>query len=161
MESNIQAISVISLILFILICAILVRLLKRDKFPYDKTESLVTNTEKIFLNVLLSVIEEDLYILTKVRLADIVHVRKGTKDYLKYFARIQSKHIDFLICDSSTFEPLLAIELDDPSHRREDAKERDEVKDKVLAAAGIPILRVPTQKQYDSRDLINNILELI
>jgi very-short-patch-repair endonuclease len=53
-------------------------------------------------------------------------------------------HVDFVLADASTLEPRLAIELDDRSHGRPEAKERDAFKDAVLAAAGMPLLRVVT-----------------
>lgn len=147
--------------LFIIVVAIILRLLRSEKFPYDKVDSIVTKTEKVFLQVLLDIVPDDFYILTKVRLADIVKVRKGTKDYLKYFNRIKSKHIDFVICDCVDFEPLLAIELDDPSHLTEEAQERDYVKNKVLEASDVPILRVKTQKKYNEEEILNDILDTI
>lgn len=151
-----------SFLLFILLGAFLFRLLFRERFPFDKVESIVTKTEKQFLQVLLSVVpNEDFYILTKVRLADIVKVRKDTNNYLKHFNKIKSKHIDFLICDCVDFEPLLAIELDDPSHLNEEAQDRDYVKNRVLESAGIPILRVKTQKKYDGQRILQDILNVI
>ncbi len=146
----------------IVIIAFIVRLLNREQYPFNKVDSIVTNVEKVFLQVLLSIVpSDDFYILTKVRLADIVQVRKGTKDYVKHFNKIKSKHIDFVICDRVDFEPLLAIELDDPSHLKEDAKQRDYVKDKILEASEIPILRIKTQKKYDEKSILNEILDKI
>lgn len=159
---NTDMIMYISIIFIVLIILLIIKLLlHREKYPFDKADSIVTDTEKKFLQVLLSIIPDDFYVLTKVRLADIVKVRKGTQDYLKHFNKIKSKHIDFVICDSVNFEPLLAIELDDPSHLKEDAQQRDYVKDKVLEASQIPILRVKTQKKYDSQNLEREIFNML
>jgi Protein of unknown function (DUF2726). len=68
--------------LFIIFVAIILRLLRREKFPYGKVDSIVTNTEKVFLKILLDVVPDDFYILTKVRLADIVKVQRNTLDTL-------------------------------------------------------------------------------
>lgn len=160
MNTNIKIYIFVSLA--IVIIAFIVRLLNIEKYPFNKVDSVVTNTEKVFLQVLLSIIPtDDFYILTKVRLADIVQVRKGTKDYVKHFNKIKSKHIDFVICDRVDFQPLLAIELDDPSHLKEDAKQRDYVKDKILEASEIPILRIKTQRKYDKKSILNEILNEI
>lgn len=159
MNTNIMIYIFIGIV--ILIIVFIVKLLRREKYPFDKVDSIVTNSEKPFLQVLLLIIPDDFYILTKVRLADIVKVRKGTKDYLRHFNKIKSKHIDFVICDSFNFEPLLAIELDDPSHLTEDAQDRDYVKDKVLQSSQMPILRVKTQKKYDKEILKEEILNIL
>jgi hypothetical protein len=160
MNTNIKIYILVSFA--IVIIAFIVRLLNREQYPFNKVDSVVTNTEKVFLQVLLSIIPpNDFYILTKVRLADIVQVRKGTKDYVKHFNKIKSKHIDFVICDRVDFQPLLSIELDDPSHLKEEAKRRDYVKDKVLEASEIPILRIKTQKKYDKESILNEILDEI
>ena len=39
--------------------------------------------------------------------------------------RIHAKHIDFVLCDPGNLQPILCIELDDPSHNRPDRIERD------------------------------------
>jgi len=59
---------------------------------------------------------------------------------------MQCKHIDFVLCDRKYSEPLLAIELDDSSHKLYDHQESDEVKDHVCAEAGLPLLRVKVQQ---------------
>jgi Protein of unknown function (DUF2726). len=56
---------------------------------------------------------------------------------------------------------LLAIELDDPSHLTEEAQERDYVKNKVLEASDVPILRVKTQKKYNPKEILIDILDTI
>lgn len=150
------------LFIFIILLIFLLKSLFKEPFPYEKVDSIVTKTEKEFLQVLLSIIPlEDFHVLSKVRLADIVKVRKGTNNYMKYFNKIKSKHIDFLICDSVDFEPLLAIELDDPSHLSEEAQDRDYIKNKVLESAGIPILRIKTQKKYNKDSIWKDIINII
>lgn len=151
----------IIIITIIVIISYILRFFLKDKFPYDKCESVVTDTEKIFLFILLSIIKEDYYVLAKVRLADVVKVRPGTKEYIKHFSKIQSKHLDFVVVDINSFEPLLAIELDDPSHLRDTAKERDAIKDEILHAANIPILRIKTERKYNINKIRDEIFDLI
>lgn len=43
---------------------------------------------------------------------------------------------------------LLAIELDDSSHRRYDNSVRDAYKDRVCSAVGLPLWRVKVQREY-------------
>lgn len=152
---------IIIIFVIIVICAFIGKHFFHEKYPYEKIESLVTSTERAFLIALLSVVDANTYVFSKVRLADIVKVKKGTKDYIKYFSKIQSKHVDFLLCDSVDFSPVLAIELDDPSHDSEDAKARDDVKNNVLDAASIPLLRIKPKKNYNLNNLKRAIDEQI
>jgi hypothetical protein len=50
-------------------------------------------------------------------------------------------------------QPLLGVELDDASHARKDRAERDDFVDNAFAAAGLPLLRIPAQRAYNTREL--------
>lgn len=80
--------------------------------------------------------EKNLIPLAKVRLADFVEVTSKS-DYMKYFAKIRSKHIDFLLLDKETLKIVVAIELDDNSH----SNEKDNFKNKLFEQINIPLLR--------------------
>jgi len=91
-----------------------------------------------------------------VNLFDLLYVEKP---HLNQAAinRIDRKHVDFVVCDAATMQPLLAIELDDSSHNSAKARETDAFKDEVFKAAGLPLLRVPAGYSYQSRDLQERI----
>ncbi len=80
---------------------------------------------------------------------------------MTYFSRIAQKHLDFLVCDSVTMKPLLGIELDDSSHKRDDRQERDDFVDRVFEAAGLPLLRLPVQREYNTREVAAKIAPLL
>lgn len=65
------------------------------------------------------------------RVADIVSIKKGTKDWQKWFNKIRSKHVDFLLCDYD-MNIVLMIELDDRSHESERAKKNDALKNAIF-----------------------------
>ena len=46
------------------------------------------------------------------------------KDWRRYRNKIDRKHVDFLIYNQTTFEPVLEIELDDSSHNNLKANQR-------------------------------------
>ncbi|MCL2842502.1 MAG: DUF2726 domain-containing protein [Oscillospiraceae bacterium] len=59
--------------------------------------------------------------------------------------------VDFVICDNN-FKPLYAIELDDKSHRQEDIKRKDEMKNKfwdalMANAPGFKFSRIPCMQE--------------
>jgi very-short-patch-repair endonuclease len=100
-------------------------------------------------------------IFCKVRLADLVFVRKEAEWDKAHFNRIQAKHIDFIVCDITTSAVRLAIELDDRSHDRADRRDRDAFVDKVLAGVGITLLRFRAQSNYNVRGLSSKLAALL
>jgi hypothetical protein len=58
-------------------------------------------------------------------------------------------------------KPLLGIELDDSSHKRESRQERDDFVDQVFEAASFPLLRFPVEREYSSREVAARIAPLL
>jgi len=121
-----------------------------EDYPYEKEQALFTPAERSFLGVLEQSVDGKLRIMGKVRLADVVKVRRGNNKstWQKAFNRIQSKHLDFVACDSATLAVKFAIELDDKSHNQSARQERDSFLDKVLDAANIPVFHFQAKRQY-------------
>lgn len=88
----------------------------------------------------------------KVRLLDIIEPRKGEQKYKTLFYKVQSKHVDFVICDQNMTIKAI-IELDDSSHDRKDRKERDEFVDLILRSVGYKVIHV-RRIGYDILDLV-------
>ncbi|MBI5057086.1 MAG: DUF2726 domain-containing protein [Nitrospirae bacterium] len=123
------------------------RLDDKSKFPYVKRDSILTNSERSFYGVLNIVLKDkNVEVFCKVGIKDIV--KTVSWDYF-YFNRISAKHLDFLVCDKSSVSPILAIELDDSSHDREDRKRSDEIKDRVFKTVGIPLVRFQVKSGYN------------
>lgn len=106
-------------------------------YSFYRKKYLFTKNEFYFYKQLQRISEErNLIPLAKVRLADFVEVTSKS-DYMKYFAKIRSKHIDFLLLEKETLKIVTAIELDDNSHN----KEKDEFKNKLFEQIKIPLIR--------------------
>ena len=86
-------------------------------------------------------------------MSDVLKVRKGADNWQSHFNKIQSKHVDFLLCDSDRVRPVCAIELDDSSHRRAKRRKRDKDVDRFFRAAGLPLVRIPAQKSYNTKEV--------
>jgi len=130
---------------------------------YKKAGNIVTRTEAKFCNVLLRCVPGHVGICPKVRIGDIVQVVDGLSWTAKRTAqsRIFQKHVDFVLCDMTSYSVLAVVELDDPSHERPDRQLRDELVDSVLFDAGLPILHVTTRSVYDEPDLTASIARLV
>ena len=123
------------------------------KLPYEARGQLVTKTELRFYKSLAKAVQDDFEIFAMVRIADLLRVEKGHRQRRLWLNKILAKHIDFVLCDPGNLQPILCIELDDPSHNRPDRIERDIFINKAFASAGLPLLRVPTQPTYRSREI--------
>lgn len=122
--------------------------------PYRRVDALLTPAERSFYEVLRPLAEErGLHVFPKVRLPDLLFVPRGVDDWRTYQNRIQQKHLDFVLCESRMIRPVLAVELDDSSHRRSDRAERDNLVDEILEGAGLPILRVAVRHGYRQAEL--------
>ena len=121
--------------------------------PFRKRDYLLSMAERSFFEVLLHTLGTDFHVFAKVRMEDIVYLPKGTQNRQAWINKVRQKHVDFLLCDRQKASSVLVIELDDASHERDDVRGRDEQKDAILRAAGLPILRVPARRAYDTREL--------
>ncbi|MCA9123943.1 MAG: DUF2726 domain-containing protein [Planctomycetaceae bacterium] len=123
---------------------------QRSPFPYGRRRYLLSIAERRFFATLLKAAPPGVAIFSKVRLADLVFVRKEAEGNKTHFNRIQAKHIDFVICDIATSAVQLAIELDDKSHSRDDRKRRDAFVDDLLKHVHIPLLRFRAKDRYNA-----------
>ncbi|MEO8287911.1 MAG: DUF2726 domain-containing protein [Chloroflexota bacterium] len=126
-------------------------------YPYQRRDYLLSKAERSFYEVLYRAVGPDFHVFPKVRLADVVQVKRGTEKWQSHFNRINSKHVDFLLCSTDTLTPTLVIELDDSSHSSATAEAADAFRNNVFNAAGLPILRVPARSTYNSRDLADQV----
>ena len=113
-----------------------------QNLPYKKKLLLTTN-EWSFYKSLKPVADELGYsVLAKIRLADLVEVNvSDKKDYMKYFNKINKKHVDFVLAKPENLQIELLIELDDNSHNTAQ-KERDEFIETLYEQTGYKLLRV-------------------
>lgn len=119
-------------------------------WPYRRRKYLLSRAEFSFFRVLQSVAaENDWVVCPKVNLNDLLYLAKGTENRMAWLNKINRKHADFVLCDAQTMQPVMVVELDDKSHQSASAQKRDADKDRALAAAGLPIVRIPAAKGYE------------
>jgi very-short-patch-repair endonuclease len=133
--------------------------LRQKSLPYERRPSLLTKTELAFFRSLQEAVDGQWMIATMVRMADLIRVRADTPKSQSWRNRIHAKHIDFLLCDHGTMQAKLAVELDDASHQRPDRVRRDKFVNAALDSAGIPLLRIDVQDNYNTDDLRKRISE--
>lgn len=80
----------------------------------------------------------------KPRLRDVIDIDGMTLDGRERNFAFTS-HIDFVVFDEQTLLPVLAIEYDGPQHADATQAERDRIKNRLLDAAGLQLLRIDSQ----------------
>ena len=129
---------------------------KKENLPYNLYQNIFTDSERFFYKVLKEITYTmDIIIMTKVRLADIIYTNEY--DY-KYFNKIKSKHIDFVLIDNNGKIKLL-IELDDKSHENYERKERDKFLNEIFENLNIDLLRIQAKYIYNIEELKSKIKE--
>ncbi len=133
---------------------------KSANVRYRKVKSITTDRELKFYKSLKPIADaKRLVLFSKVRLADIIEpcANEKSSEFQSSFNRIKAKHIDFVLCDSMSLAPLLAIELDDSTHERNDRKQRDNFVDESMKSAGLSIIH--TNDAVNLADKISKALE--
>jgi very-short-patch-repair endonuclease len=118
-----------------------------------KRKTFFTKSELAFHHNLLSVLEGQPYaIFPKVRLADLFIAYEESRQTA--FNKISRKHVDCVIVAMPEGVSLVGIELDGPSHENERQQAHDADKDAAFKAAGLPLLRVATNRLNDLDGLL-------
>lgn len=128
-------------------------------FPYQSKEVLCSPAERSFLGALDQILGKKYRIFAKVRLADIIDVKKGLSASVRQsaFNRIAGKHVDFIVCHANDLSIVGAIELDDKTHRGRGRQERDQFLDKALEIAGVPLLRIKARSTYSIKEVSSDL----
>ncbi len=149
----------------LLLVAVVIRLVlprgRPARYPYSRKAALFTPAERSFLGVLEQAVGQHYRILGKVRVADVIEVKRDVSrsEWQAAFNRISAKHFDFLLCDKENLSVVCAVELDDKSHNRSSRKERDAFLTRVCRNTGLPLLRIAASKTYSLPDLRVKVLE--
>lgn len=124
-----------------------------EGLPYRQRDDFLTEAEFAFYVALKTYLGERAVICPKVNLADLFFPVAEGDVRQKWLNRINRKHVDFLLCDPDTMQPLCGVELDDSSHEEEDRIARDIFVDEVYEAAGLILVHVPLQGGYSIEEM--------
>lgn len=116
----------------------------------------VSDAEAEFFRVLKRVVGDRGHVLAQVSLRQLVWFpgnNQSNPGRSSWQNKVAAKSLDFVVCDPSTLRPLVAIELDEPSHARPQRQTRDDEVETVLKAAGLELLHVLTSRTYSTREL--------
>lgn len=119
-----------------------------SRLPYARTAHLLTGDHRALFAALNAAAPDDLAVLPHVRLSDILHVEPQTTQPERYQDRICESVLDFVLCDTQTTAPRLAVLFAQPGAAR-----RAAFIDAALIGAGVPVLRL-TRDELPSVDAL-------
>ncbi|HVY67765.1 MAG TPA: DUF2726 domain-containing protein, partial [Patescibacteria group bacterium] len=122
-------------------------------YKYEIKDSVMSSAENEFYNLLLNIVQGQYFVFPQVHLETFLEHKISGQSWIGALRHINQKSVDFLICDLESRKPLLAIELDDRSHEREDRIERDQMVKYIFEGAHFPLLRFKCQREYNIEEI--------
>lgn len=115
---------------------------KNQYIPYRQKYFLSKNELNFYKELKTIADENNLVVLSKIRVADLVEVEPMDKrQWQIYFNKISKKHVDFALANPQNLQIKLLIELDDYSHN-DQQYERDRFVEAIYNKTGYKLLRV-------------------
>jgi hypothetical protein len=116
--------------------------------------AILTQAEARFLRSLERAVNGEYLVCPQLPLWTFLEARSTDAGAAAAFTnRINLKRIDFTLVNRATSCVEMAIELDDPSHQRAGRRDRDAFIETVFKQARIPLVRIPTARNYDPQAL--------
>lgn len=101
----------------------------------------MTKSESDFFRLLNDVASDRYFIFPQAHLSAILDEKVKGQNWKAAFRHINSKSVDYVLCDKQTLKPVYAVELDDYTHNYSNRQERDREVERMLQCAGIPLVR--------------------
>ncbi|MBW3598128.1 MAG: DUF2726 domain-containing protein [Planctomycetes bacterium] len=121
--------------------------------PLEKRGSLLSPVQQQFYHALTAAVGDRFAVCPMVRLADVLQVRGEPQDRGAWQRRIDSRRVEFLLCDPQSLAPRVCVVLTERAEPPAEPQDRDTFLEDASAAAGLPLVRVPTAKVYEARRL--------
>lgn len=126
---------------------------------YVSKRYVITQNELRLYKVLFEVAKElNLMLFCQVSLYNILETKFNDN---RYFNKIKSKSIDFVLVRKSDCRIVLCIELDDKTHLYQDRIERDNFVNQLFVDLDIHLLRIKNSQSFDKVVLKNAILSTL
>lgn len=146
------------IVLMILLIAVTIVAIKLNDgglaFPFKKRTTLFTPAERQFLNLLEASVGHQYRIICRVKLTDILDIRKNSnkRTIRTALQRAGGRHLDYVLCSKDDMTPVVAVDL---VHNNGNGykTQRDWFVAGALDAARIPHLRIKVKAGYKPKDI--------
>lgn len=133
----------------------------KNKYTYTKKKYFMTKSEHEFFDILISSFGDKYYIFSQVHLATILNHKIKGQNYRGALAHIDRKSVDFVLCDKKYIEPILAIEVDDSTHRNPDRVQRDTIVENIFKEVKMPLIRFENHGHFNKEEIEKIIFSVI
>jgi very-short-patch-repair endonuclease len=154
----------LGILLFLVVVVRVVEIYFRKRkpvFQYSRKDCVMTDAERECFTALVAELGTNYHFFPQVHLDSIVVPKSNGRNRLFAFRHINQKSVDFVACDKRTLRPLIAIEVDDKTHNQPKRIERDREVERILADAGIPLVRIENRGRFDPKQLAQQIQKTI
>lgn len=102
-------------------------------------------------------------VVCHVKMKMLIHDMDGLNEREINYVKHPCTHVDFVIYDRLSHQPVLVIEVDGYEYHREGTKQakRDQMKDEILHHYGIPVLRLKTNGSQEKIKIIERLREIL
>ena len=112
---------------------------------YEKRKHFLSAPEEELLALLEQLLKGSSYrVFPQASLASVIEKSSGGGFYSELF-----RIADYVVVDARSTEPLVLIELNDASHKKDDRRLRDEKVEAICYDAGIPVLNIDFERRND------------
>ncbi|MGL6315166.1 DUF2726 domain-containing protein [Vibrio sp. WXL103] len=147
--SNIFVVLLVLVVFFFLIQKRFNRSEQLKDSRYKRRPTLLTNQESTFLHTLQEAVGTHGVIMAKVAISQVVApIATNKKQWFIANNRIAKSCFDFVICDPTTLEPRVIIELDDGRTLDKGKAQREKLLLHVCKSAGIPLIGASVKHSY-------------
>ena len=124
---------------------------KSSRLPYRLRERFMSMPEMALYHTLQEMVGKRYVICPKVAVNDLFYIVRPNEN-VHFFNKIFRKHVDFLLCDPKSFQPIMGIELVKPVAKSE-TREADQFMEDLFLSAGLPLVHIPSSERYQQRDV--------
>jgi len=125
----------------------------KERLPYRLREQFLSSTEVALFSVLQEMADGHYIVCPKVALNDIFYIQRPNEN-VHFYNKIFRKHVDFLLCEPDGMKPAFGVELVRPI-AKEETRSADQFMQDLFLNAGLPLIHVPSSKNYKLTDLVN------
>ena len=122
-----------------------------ERLPYRLREKFMSAPELALFRALQNRAGRHYVVCPKVALSDVFYIVRPNEN-VHFFNKIFRKHVDFLLCDPKTLQPVFGIELVKPVGKSE-TREADQFLGDLFLSAGLPLVHVMSSEKYSEDDL--------
>ncbi len=154
---DVVAIVAVVVVVAVVLLAFLMR--RAASHPYQTAGTLLSASERSLLDALRQAVGAEHEVFPKVQLAELLTVRKGLTRKQRAAAQddVARRRVGFVICDAADHAVRAVVETEEARRRRAARHGPAPFLDAALAAAHIPLVRVPVQEAYTAGELRDRV----